>query len=104
MEKLGTVLMHIKEYTWSHALYLPVGEKWHTNSKCMVLDPNDVEDDTEDIPTDAKNNQLEYSLDVNTIQSIYDNLEMQNQAITEETLFRAFLYYYDNDAYIIIEK
>ena len=96
--------MHIKEYKWFHALYLPEAETWHLNSKCLVLDPNDVEDDSEDIPADAKNNQLMYTLDVNTVQSIYENLEMQNQVFTEEELLSAFLYYYDKDAYIIIEK
>ncbi len=77
MEKLGTVLMHIKEYKWFHALYLLEAETWHLNSKCLVLDPNDVEDDSEDIPADAKNNQLMYTLDVNTVQSLSDDEKQQ---------------------------
>ena len=66
----------------------------------MVLDPNDVEDDEDEVPKAAKEKQLMYTLNIQTMQGIVKNVEQQNHNYTEDDLVEAFLYYYDNDAYI----
>lgn len=66
----------------------------------MVLDPDDVEDDEDDVPREAKEKHLMYALSIQTIQSIVSNLKQQMHDISENDLVEAFLYYYNNDAYI----
>ena len=42
-------------FKWSDALFLPEDEVWNKDTKGMVLDPNDVEDDEDEVPKEAKN-------------------------------------------------
>lgn len=102
MKKLSFILKNIKEFRWSDALFLPKDEIWGKNSEGMVLDPDDVEDEEDDVPREAKEKHLMYALGIQTIQSIVSNLEQQKHDISEDDLVEAFLYYYDNDAYIAL--
>ena len=74
------------------SVVLTEDEIWCVDTMCMILDPNDVEDDDDEAPKIA--------LDVQTIQSIVQNISEQKRDYTDEELLEAFLYYYDNDAYI----
>lgn len=74
------------------SVVLTEDEIWYVDTMCMILDPNDVEDDDDEAPKIA--------LDVQTIQSIVQNISEQKRVYTDEELLEAFLYYYDNDAYI----
>ena len=74
------------------SVVLTEDEIWYVDTMCMILDPNDVEDDDDEAPKIA--------LDVQTIQSIVQNISEQKRIYTDEELLEAFLYYYDNDAYI----
>lgn len=98
MKKLVDVLRNIESFEWSKALFLPEDEIWGNDTKCMILDPNDVEDD--EVPQTALENGLCYALDVQLIQAIVQNISEQKKDFTDEDLLEAFLYYYDNDAYI----
>ena len=100
MKKLSFILKNIEEFKWSDALFLPKDDVWEKDTEGMVLDPDDVEDDEDDVPREAKENHLMYTLSIQTIQSIVRNLEQQNHDFSEDDLVEAFLYYYDNDAYI----
>lgn len=102
MKKLSFILKKIEEFKWSDALFLPEDETWGKNTEGMVLDPDDVEDDEDDVPQKAKEKHLMYTLSIQTIQSIVRNLEQQKYDISEDDLVEAFLYYYDNDAYIAL--
>ena len=48
-------------------------------------------------------NGLSYALDVQLIQAIVQNISEQKKDVTDEDLLEAFVYYYDNDAYIELE-
>lgn len=98
MKKLVNVLRDIESYEWSKALFLPEDEIWGIDTKCMILAPNDVEDD--EAPQIALENGLSYALDVQLIQAIVQNISEQKKDFTDDDLLEAFLYYYDNDAYI----
>jgi hypothetical protein len=104
MEELSTILRNINNYEWSYALYLPEDEIWIKESKGMVLDPDDVEEDNDEAPLAAMANGLIYALDIQTIQSIVINLREQKKDYSDSELMDAFLYYYDNDAYIVLEN
>jgi hypothetical protein len=98
------VLDSIGEFNWSDAIFLPKDEVWERNTMCAVLDPDDVEDDSDECPLFAMKNNLVYSLDVQITKSIVQNAKAQVHNITKEDLLVAFLYYYDNDAYINFEE
>jgi hypothetical protein len=78
---------------------MPFDKKWKLDTQCAVLDPNDCEGDAE-VPEFAAQNGLSYVLSVQQIQDIQANATAQRQGLTDQELFEAFLYYYDNDAYI----
>lgn len=98
--KLEYVLEHIQEFNWSDALFLPEDEKWSLETRCMILDPDDVKSDEEDLPEQALENHLMYALDIQIIQSICINVYEQKKDYSKEDLLMVFLYYYDYDAYI----
>ena len=102
MEKLSVILKNIEEFKWSDALFLPEDEIWEKDTEGMVLDPNDVEDDEDDVPREAKEKRLMYTLGIQTIQSVVRNLKQQEHDISEVDLVAAFLYYYENDAYMAL--
>ena len=104
MHKLSYILNNIMNFKWSDALFLPEDEVWNKDTKGMVLDPDDVEDDEDEVPKEAKKKQLMYALNIQTVQAIVKNVEQQNHYFTDDDLVEAFLYYYDNDAYIEIKN
>ena len=79
MEELSAILRNINNYEWSYALYLPEDEIWIKESKGMVLDPDDVEEDNDEALLAAMANDLIYALDIQTIQSIVINLREQKK-------------------------
>lgn len=97
---LGDVLNQIEKYKWSDALYLPEDEVWNVASKCLVLDPDDVEDDNDEAPQIAISNNLQYALDIQTVQGVIDNYKHTYDDLSDERLVEAFLFYYDNDSFI----
>lgn len=103
MYKLAFILENIDQFKWSDALFLPEDEVWNKDTEGMVLDPDDVESDEDDVPKGAKERNLMYALNIQTIQSIVHNVVMQKSKISIDELVEAYLYYYDNDAYIALE-
>ncbi|CQR56687.1 hypothetical protein JI735_29205 [Paenibacillus sonchi] len=104
MEKLITlkkILNNIEQFEWSDALFLPADETWDLDTKGAIIDPDDVEDDSDEVPEFAKKNNLMYALDIQTIKGIIKNALVQKVECTDEDLIEAFLYYYDNDAFIV---
>ena len=63
----------------------------------MVLDPDDIEDD---VPKAAKEKDLIYTLSIQTIQMICENVYEQKDDPSGEDLLEGFLYYFDHDAYM----
>ncbi len=98
--KLSFVLKNIEEFQWSDALFLPEDEVWNVDTEGLILDPNDVEDDSEEVPRVAKEKNLMYALSVQDVQNIVYNAKQQKEKAAVTELLEAYLYYYDNDAYI----
>lgn len=103
MYKLGFILENIDKFKWSDALYLPEDEIWNKDTEGMVLDPDNVENDEDEVPKEAKEKNLIYALNIQIIQSIVDNSYQQKSKLSVEELVEAYLYYYDYDAYIDFE-
>lgn len=94
------VLKNIGDYEWSYALFLPEDEVWKLNTQSAVLDPDDIEDEDEEFPKLAIEKNLIYTLNIQTIQGIVKNAYEQRANCSDNDLLEAFLYYYDNDAFI----
>ena len=97
---LAEVLCNIKKFTWSDALYLPVDQVWSKDTKGVVLDPDDVEDDEDDLPKYAKDHMLTYALSIQDIEGIVENAKGQKKECAIDDLVQAYLFYYDHDAFI----
>lgn len=97
---LKDVLTDIDNYKWSDALFLTEDEVWDLQTKCAVLDPDDVEDDEDDAPRFAIDNNLVYTLSIQDIKGIVKNAYEQKSNCSEKDLLDAFLHYYDNDAFV----
>ena len=93
---LGEVLKRAFDLPWEHALYLPFNEKWSLETRGCVLDPA-LADDEERI---SDSSGLDYVLSIQQIQSIIRNVSQQRSEVDDTELLAAFLYYYDNDAFI----
>ena len=94
------VLINIERFPWDALLYLPKEGKWTLESPCAILMPDlDVEDEEAD-PEFAVQNNLRYALLFSDLQQIVENAKEQIPNANEELLFKAFMFYYDNDAFI----
>ncbi|WGY71010.1 hypothetical protein KEC55_28830 [Burkholderia cepacia] len=98
---LREVLVGIDQVPWNYALFMPHGVDWNENTKCAVLNPNDFENEPDpDRPRFAVDNDLHYALGIQIVESIVDNARDQRDNASVSDLVDAFVYYYDNDAYI----
>jgi len=96
---LGEVLASADKLAWSDALYLPVGTEWNLATAAVVWDPDDVDDDSE-IPDVAKKLEMRYVLPVSSVQDVVRNFHSQKDVASVEDLLRAFMFYFQNDAFI----
>ncbi len=100
MTTIKDVLVNAPHLLWSDSLFLPDNLTWELETKVIVWDPDDVELEEDEIPKIAKELGLHSSLGIQDIQSIVRNAKEQVEDCSIERLFEAFLYYYDNDAFI----
>lgn len=98
--ELENLLKKVNEFNWSDSLYLPEDDVWSLTTKGLVLDPDDVEDDDDEVPKLAKEHDMIDALSIQTIQGIVKNAYEQKSDCTVEELLEAYLYYFDHDAYI----
>lgn len=96
---LRDLLINVNEFQWDDSLFLPNGEKWDLNSLCYLFNLDELEND-EEIPKFATENNYSYVLNMADIQDIVDNVKQQRPECSELDLFKAFLYYFKNDAFI----
>ena len=98
---LRKVLSDAERFPWSFALYLPADEVWSLRTKAAVLDPDDC-DDSDDVPAPALEAGLSYALSMQQVQDVCRNAigEGGESAADPEALLAAFLYFYDNDAFL----
>lgn len=100
MYKLSYVLENIDEFHWSDALFLPEDEVWNLDTKGLICDPNDVENESDEVPQVAKEHNLIDALSIQDIQDIVYNAKQQKENVSIDELLEAYLYYYDNDAFV----
>lgn len=108
---LRDVLRDPTGYDYRCWLYLPEDEPWSLDSIAMPLRDEDISPEEEldpdaGIPEIAKQNLLMRSLEITTVEEIRVNLQQQigdPETLTDELLLEAFLYYYDNDAFMVLD-
>jgi len=98
---LRDVLTGINQQPWNFALYMPHGVDWNSDTQCAVLNPDDFDNESDpERPRFAADNGLFYALGIQIVKSIVENATEQKPHATTSDLVDAFVYYYDNDAYI----
>ena len=80
-------------------VYLPMEEEWSLSTRCCLLDTSDIDG----TPEFAIKNGLEFAIEASVILETFENLKEQIQNPTAEQLLEAFLFYYDNDAFLRLE-
>lgn len=93
-------LINAPDLLWSDSLFLPDTLTWELETTGVICDPDEVESEDEEIPQIAKEMGLPLSIGVQDIQQVVDNARQQVEDCSIQQLFEAFLYYYDNDAFI----
>lgn len=79
---------------------MPDNIKWELETKGIIWDTDDVEEEEDEIPQIAKEHGFLCSISIQKIQEIVSNARQQVKDCSIEQLFAAFLYYYDNDAFL----
>jgi hypothetical protein len=105
MEKIlafSSVLEHIADFPWNEALFLPENHDWSLDSRCAVLDLDDLGED-EDRPRFAADNGLIYAMTIQQLQGIVSNARQQWPECSPEDLLQAFLHYHRYDAFMVFE-
>ncbi len=102
------VLASIADQSDRAWVYLPWDGNWGLDSRCTVLESEEVAPDDEDdpeagIPEMARRNGLRQTIPVVTLQDVVSNALAQKPEATLEELFRAFIFYYARDAFIDFE-
>ncbi len=95
---LSEVLSRADSFWGELALYIAEDEVWNLSSPCMAADPNELDDPDQIVNTDGR--RFQYALQMATVQQIVKNVQAQTQNPPLSLLLEAFLYYYDNDAFI----
>jgi hypothetical protein len=81
-------------------VYLPMGEPWSLSTRCALLECSDINGN----PEFAEKHGLEYAIGADAVQGVAYNLKSQVPVPTEKQLLEAFLFYYDNDAFVSVEN
>lgn len=95
---LRKVLRHAYKFSWKHSLYLPYSLSWQLDTPSLIVDNNLMDGDAKNPSADGM--QFERALSVQQVQDILDNALAQRPDANDQDMLSAFLYYYDNDAFI----
>lgn len=99
---LETVLADCLSFPRSDALFADRLQGLTLATACIVHDPDDVDGEEDDLPNVARKLGFSYVIDMQTLQSICLNMKEQKPAATVDDLYRAFLFYLANDAFIVL--
>ena len=102
---LSEALLNIDNFSTRCWLYLPSKVAWTLESPSLVLESDEVAPEQEShpdagIPEIAKQLSMMQALSIAEVQDALANARSQKPDATVNELFEAFLYYYDNDAYL----
>ena len=98
---LGEVLRDPDRFPWNDALYAAAASAFAEDLPVLVHDPDDVDDDVSDLPSEAAALGYEYVLGMQTVQSIVRNARQQRPEASTTDLLDALDFYYSNDAFIV---
>ena len=102
---LAKAFENISSYSYKCWLFLSEVEKWTLDSPCLVIECVEVPPDQEDEPKAgypdlALRHNMMITLEIATVQDILQNAKSQKPDAQGDDLFKAFIYYYDYDAFI----
>lgn len=105
MTVLRDVLANIRDQNDRAWLYLPAAGPWSYDSPAAVLESEEVPPELEDepdagIPQYAKDQGLKQVLPITVVQDVVSNVLAQRPAATPDDLFRAFIHYFEHDAFL----
>lgn len=107
MNKIATLrdVLLSNDIPWDSWLYLPEFVEWHIDSRAFMEKSEEVPPEEEDLPKAgypiyAIEHELMQALDGGTLSEIIENAKSQLTNPIAEELFGAFIYYYDNDAFL----
>ena len=84
-------------------LYLPK-QPWTLSTKGMFFDPDiDLDPNLDQTPEEIRSNGWEETLDTDLIDQIIFNAKAQKTEVTIDELFQAFVYYFNEDAFLRFE-
>ncbi len=98
LQKLGEVLEAVEGLDPTSCLYLSFEAEWRLDSDCLVLPESDVDG----VPSLAARHGLNYVTGMDAIQDAIANACQQLQVLSAQQRLEAFLYYYDNDAFMTL--
>jgi hypothetical protein len=93
---LEAVLTDSGQRMFDRCLYLNFDDVWNLTSRAAVLDDSDVGG----TPEFAVENGLSYVLGTNELIDIIENARQQIREPSPSQLLEAFLFYYDQDAFV----
>jgi hypothetical protein len=99
---LSEILTTIEQIDIECELYMPEDVEWDLNTLCWVAKYDECEDSEEDPPYVQEHN-LVYVFQIETVFSIVSNAKQQNCEVTLQSLYDAFIHYYDHDAFIDLQ-
>jgi hypothetical protein len=96
---LRELLLHPERFPSDQLLFLPRGIGWTLDTRGVVVDATELEIDPADRDAELGNG-MKYALSLSQVGEIVENARDQRDGLTGEELLRAFLYYFDHDAFI----
>ena len=102
ISQLGEVLAEAFRYKAGLAMFLPMDQEWGEHTPAVVDDIDELEDPDRGVVS-VGDHEYAYALGMDAVQSIVRNAQMQLSTATRQHLLEAFLFYYDNDAFIEFE-
>lgn len=99
---IGEVISQPHSFRWDYAIYANIKADLNEEALCLILDPDDVENDENEEPAEACRNGFSYVLSIQDVQSIFENLKDQSRLVTKEMMLLAFRHYLKWDAFIVL--
>jgi hypothetical protein len=96
---LGQALSDSREPLWDASLLLPFDRRWDLDTPAFVAAYAEDPVDNDSVVVDGV--KLERAIGVNEVHGVFLNASLQlGEGVSLDQLLKAFLSYYDNDAFI----
>jgi MinD superfamily P-loop ATPase len=97
-QKLSDILINANKLFWKGSLYCEQAPVFHESTKCIILNDDRVKKGEE--PTFAEENNLKYTLSVQVLKEIVNNVATQKPNFDLTDLLKAFNFYFGNQSFI----